>query len=66
MIDLSDLDTALEKIEVPIEYPLTFFSQWAWWVGCGRPERMFDAKTLVLCPQDNQYHTPGEIKERGW
>lgn len=65
-VDDFDFDALIKSIEVPTEYPLTFFSQWEWWCMAGRPKRMFDANVLVLCPQDNQYHTPEEIEEKGW
>lgn len=45
---------------------LTFFAYWAWWEGMGRPDDFYGTPMLVYCSQDRQYHTPQEIKERGW
>lgn len=43
-----------------------FFLYWAWWEAVGKPNYYLGYKTLVLCPKDNQWHTPQEIKKKGW
>lgn len=45
---------------------LVFFAYWAWWEALGKPSYYLGEKILVLCPQDDKWHTPQEIKKKGW
>ena len=63
-----DIIAALEKIDAKEYFPTrrVFFALWAWWEALGKPNDYFGEKMLVLCPQDNGWHTPQEIKKKGW
>ena len=67
-LEWKDVQKAVEIIteqNVPKDN-YTFFAYWAWWEGLGRPDDYFGIPMLVLCDQDGMYHTPKEIKEKGW
>lgn len=61
---IASIDRIVAEEHIPTE--LTFFAYWAWWEGLGKPNDYFGVKMLVLCPQDNKWHTPQEIIKKGW
>lgn len=58
------IDSIVAEEHIPTER--VFFAYWAWWEALGKPNDYFGEKMLVLCPQDNKWHTPQEIKKKGW
>ena len=63
-----DIRAAVDIIvaeDPPIEERV-FFAYWVWWERLGKPNDYFGIKMLVFCPQDLQWHTPQEIKKKGW
>lgn len=59
---------AIDRIVAEEYFPTerVFFAYWAWWEALGKPNDYIGEKMLVLCPQDNKWHTPEEIKKKGW
>lgn len=59
---------AIDRIVAEEYFPTerVFFAYWAWWEALGKPNDYLGEKMLVLCPQDNKWHTPQEIKKKGW
>ena len=59
---------ALGRIDAEEHIPTNrvFFAYWDWWEALGKPNDYFGEKMIVLCPQDNEWHTPQEIKKKGW
>lgn len=61
-----DIIAMVDRIVAYSPTELVFFAYWAWWEALGKPNDYLGEKMLVLCPQDNKWHTPQEIKKKGW
>ena len=63
-----DIIAAIDRIASEEYFPTerVFFAYWALWEALGKPSDYYGERIHVLCPQDNKWHTPQEIKKRGW